>query len=285
VAQRKEYMGSQELVEQVGDAPARAYTLALQVRSYEVMRNGSITPATLLRYLEYVATEASAYLGFDYRWYEMHGSAWVVREMNLSLARLPGIDDELMLATWLSDYRRVQATREYVVWDRRTGRQAARAQARWAYIDRYRGVPMRVHDELLARFPLLGHPMRMPTANLHALTRETEARRQTELVAREYEADTQQHVNNCVYVDWICEESYATMAAIPELATGRAARPRRLRIEYARPTLPRDVVRIETAVASAGSRRLAASQEIVNLATGATAVRAYSEYLLVRPHP
>lgn len=277
-------MGSQELVEQVGDAPAGAYTLALQVRSYEVMRNGSITPATLLRYLEYVATEASAYLGFDYRWYETHGSAWVVREMNLSLARLPGIDDELMLATWLSDYRRVQATREYAVWDRRTGRQVARAQARWAYIDRYRGVPMRVHDELLARFPLLGHPMRIPTASLQAPTRESEARRQTELAAREYEADTQQHVNNCAYVDWLYEEGYATLAAFPELVAERTARPRRYRIEYARPTLPGDEVRVETGITSAGSRRLAASQEIVNLATGTTAVRAYSEYLLVRLH-
>lgn len=273
-------MGSHDLVEQVGDAPAGAYTLALQVRSYEVMRNGSISPATLLRYLEYVATEASAYLGFDYRWYETHGSAWVVREMSLSLARLPGIDDDLMLATWLSDYRRVQATREYAAWDRRTGRHVARAQARWAYIDRHRGVPMRVHDELLARFPLLGHPMRMRSANLQTLTSESEARRQIELAAREYEADTQQHVNNCAYVDWLFEESSAALVAFPELAAGRAARARRYRIEYARPTLPGDVVRIETVIIPAGSRRLAASQEIVNPATGTTAVRAYSEYLL-----
>ncbi|HLZ24628.1 MAG TPA: acyl-ACP thioesterase domain-containing protein [Ktedonobacterales bacterium] len=276
-------VGSSTLAEQVGDAPAGAYTLALQVRSYEVLRSGKIAPATLLRYLEYVATEASAHLGFDHTWYEMHGSAWVVREMSFSLAQLPGIDDELMLATWLSDYKRVQAVREYAVWNRRTGKHVARARARWAYIDRYRATPMRIHDELLARFPLLGHAMRNFTTRPGSRLKQDEPGRQTELVAREYEADTQQHVNNCTYVDWLYEELHAALATASELAAGRVALPRRYTIEYARPTLPGDGVRIETSIATLGSRMLAASQEIVNLATGATTVRAFSEHLLV-PH-
>lgn len=255
--------------------------LTLQVRSYEVLRNGCVSPATILRYLEHVATEASAYLGFDYRWYEAHGSAWVVREMNLALAHLPGIDDELVLATWLSDYKRVQASREYAVWDRRSRRHVARAQARWAYIDRYRGIPMRIHDELHARFPLLGHPMRIHDTRLAGSTRQPETRRDFELVAREYEADTQQHVNNCAYVDWLNVALGDAVTASPELAAGRTVRPRRYRIEYARPTLPGDAVRIDTALAPAGSRRLTVSQEIVNLVTGATTVRAHSEHLLM----
>lgn len=276
-------MGSSVLAEQMGDAPAGAYTLALQVRSYEVMRSGSVSPATILRYLEHVATEASAYLGFDHKWYETHGSAWVVREMILSLAHLPSIDDELLLATWLSDYKRVQAVREYAVWNIRTGRKVARARARWAYIDRHRGTPIRVHDELLARLPLLGQPMRTRDARASMVTQPIAAQRHLELVAREYEADTQQHVNNCIYMDWLYEALHDALAVSPELTEGRAARPRRYRIEYARPTLPGNPVRVETELQRAGSRRLAASQEIVNLAAGVTTVRAYSEHVLVAP--
>lgn len=278
-------MESRVLAEAVGDAPAGAYTLPLHVRSYEVMRGGCVSPATILRYLEYIATEASAYLGFDHVWYETHGSAWVVREMSLLLAHLPGIDDELVLATWLSEYRRVQAFREYAIWDARTGRRVARARARWAYIDRYRGTPMRVHDELLARFPMLGHTIRTRQMRSGDAAAASTSMRYADLTTREYEADTQQHINNCVYVDWLYDALGAALSATPEPLAGRTARPRWYHIEYARPTLPGDAVRIATTVRPAGARMLTAVQEITNRADGAATVRAYSEHLLTARPP
>lgn len=274
-------MAGHELLERVGNVPEGAYLLPIQVRSYEVLRNGTISPATLLRYLEYIATEASAYLGFDHRWYETHGSAWVVREMNVEFGHLPGIDADLILATWLSSYKRVQADREYAVWDRQSGKRVARARARWAYIDRYRGVPMRIHDELLVRFPLLGHSMRPLATRYRDAVQKAGTRRYNELTAREYEADTQQHVNNCAYVDWLYEALHAAAPAALDLSANQAMLPRRYQIEYARPTMPGDAVRIETDLARIGSRMVAVAQEIDSLTTSATSVRAYSEHLIV----
>src|SRR5438067_842817 len=97
-------------------APARAYTMPLAVRSYEVTSAGHVTVATILRYLEHVATLASADRGFDAHWYVEHGAAWVVREMQVRFGRLPRIGDDLWLATWVSEFRRVQAQRDYAVW-------------------------------------------------------------------------------------------------------------------------------------------------------------------------
>lgn len=272
-------MGSSMLMEATGGAPAGAYTFPLKVRSYEVMRGGGVSPATILRYLEYIATEASAHLGFDHVWYEAHGSAWVVREMSLLLAYAPGIDDELVLATWLSEYRRVQAYREYAVWDARTGRKVARARARWAYIDRYRGTPLRVHDDLLARFPIMSHTLR-PRPPRHGAMVATTRTRNAELRAREYEADTQRHINNCVYVDWLYDALGAALGDAPELLADKTLRPRWYHIEYARPTLPGDAVRIATRVQPAGTRMLTVAQEITSRADGEATVRAYSEHLL-----
>src|SRR5437016_5519444 len=140
-------------------APAGAFVESGKVRSYEVNRAGHISLGVVLRYLESLATEASASLGFDFRWYEEHNVAWVVREMNLVLGVFPGIGDDLRLATWVSDFKRVQAQREYAIWLPHTGRQVARASARWAYVDRVRGVPQRLHDELLGAFGVLGNSM------------------------------------------------------------------------------------------------------------------------------
>src|SRR5258708_34386432 len=97
-------------------APSYAFILPLAVRSYEVASTGHVSAATIFRYLEHVATLASADRGFDSRWYVDHGAAWVVRDMRVRFGRLPGIGDELRLATWVSGVTPVQAQREYAVW-------------------------------------------------------------------------------------------------------------------------------------------------------------------------
>lgn len=264
--------------------PAHAHVLRIQVRSYEATRDGRITPATVLRYLEYLATQASAARGFDHEWYERRGSAWVVRDMALKLGALPGIDDELRMATWLSEFRRVQAYREYALWHERTGRLIARARARWAYIDRARGVPIRIHDDLLEGFGILGNPMRECPLPPQPATTTADLVRATELTAREYEADTQQHINNCVYVDWLSEATNQMLREPSAAQRGSLSRwrPRWYQIEYARPTLPGNHVSITTHAQRVASRRMDVWQVIrtSEAGEGGISVRSYSQHLL-----
>ena len=79
--------------------------------------------------------------------------------MRLLLWDTPALADEAHLATWLSGYRRVQATREYCIWREPEQRLVARAQGRWAYVDRERGLPTRIPDDLIERFGVAGHAM------------------------------------------------------------------------------------------------------------------------------
>ncbi|HEX6123502.1 MAG TPA: acyl-ACP thioesterase domain-containing protein [Ktedonobacterales bacterium] len=257
--------------------PAGAYREGLRVRSYEVGQAGRTQPATLLRYLEQLATNASAALGFGHRWYEEHGDAWVVREMSLLLGEPPGIDDEVELATWLSDFRRVQAYREYAIWHRHTGKRIARACGRWAFINRHTGQVTRVPDEIVAACPT--YPVAMPPRRqLEADAPRMLAPATYGVIARRYEADSNQHINNCVYLDWLAE---ALGASLP--APGAMVRwPRSYHIEYIRPTWPGDQMRITTRHQWQESRRLIAWQEIVTERDGMVAVRARSEHLLAQ---
>ncbi len=248
--------------------PAQAWEDTLTVRSYEVGLDGGVRPGVILRYLENLATRASAGLGYDNRWYRDHRGAWVVREMSLLLGARAAIDDDLRLATWVSDFRRVQAMRDYLITRADTGRLVARAQARWAYIDRLTGQLTRIPDDIISRMGPWGYGMRprrtltpsddlAPTASMP-------------LVARVYEADTQGHINNCVYLDWFDEA--ASQASAP-------ARPRFFRLEYIRPALPGDALIIHTAPAAARSRGLALWQWMTPADGGAPIARAWSEWL------
>jgi acyl-CoA thioesterase FadM len=279
-------------------APNGAYTQAMRVRSYEVGRSGSIGIGTILRYFESLATEASAFLGFDHRWYERNGSAWVVRDFDLLLGPLPGIGADLTLATWVADAGRVQARREYLARRRDTGHIVARASARWAYVDRVRGHPTRLQDDLAASIPLFGHPMPITPLSIPSDTAPT-ATDDLALAAREYEADTQRHINNCVYADWLAEGSYRTFATRTLVADAWAAaalerierphaerddsppgfRPRSYHIEYVRPALPGAAIRVHTDLYRAGTRAALAAQTITGAAESAIYVRAISVHL------
>lgn len=246
--------------------PTQAWEDTLTVRSYEAGRDGGVRPGVILRYLENLATRASAGLGYDNRWYRDHRGAWVVREMSLLLGARAAIDDDLRLATWVSEFRRVQATRDYLITRADTGRLVARAQARWAYIDRVTGQLTRIPDDITSRMGPWGYGMRprRPRATSDGLT----AAASMPLVARAYEADTQGHINNCVYLDWF-----------DEAASQASARPRFFRLEYIRPALPGDALIIHTAPVVTRSRGLALWQWITPADGGAPIARVWSEWL------
>ncbi len=279
-------------------SPNAAFTLPVRVRSYEVGRNRRISLGTTLRLLEFLATEASSALGFTPDWYVEQGSAWLVREMHIVLGDLPTIGDELLVGTWLSEWRKVQAYREYAIWRPGSDTLVARARARWAYVDRYRGVPLRVPAEMVERFSPLGPAMPHRPPHIVALAGDEEppsANHTMRLTARETEADVNQHINNTVYADWLAEGLVRALSEQSVIPHNHELRPREYRIEYLRSTVPGDRMRIETiltsrpgliagrgggsAVARSG-RALDVAQRILDDGSGVPVVRASSRHLL-----
>jgi acyl-CoA thioester hydrolase len=257
--------------------PAGAYTESLRVRSYEVGDTGTTGLGTLLRYLELLATDHSSSLGYDNRWYERIGTAWFVRTMDLWLGCQSVIGAELLLATWVSDFRRVQARREYSVTRADTGALVARASARWGYVDRVTGQPRRLDDELLSRFEL--HPAHVLAPAALPAPAPPLASATMSLTARTYEADTQSHINNAVYGDWLMEALRRLTRAHPDLSP---LHPRRYRIDYLRPVREGDVVAIATSAAAPASRALTVEQAITDAASGALCLTAHATCLRVR---
>ena len=261
----------------VSFAPPDAYLEPLTIRSYEVTRAGYPQPGTVLRYLEYLATRASGFHGYTNTWYAEQGSAWLVREMSLLLGWLPLMDTEIMMATWVAEFRRVQAFREYALWHPASNRIIARARARWAYVQRHTGQLMRVPDDMIAHFSAPASATRLPVYQIHRGDNPLWRGEQI-IVARENETDVHQHVNNCVYGDWLFDSVAATFRAAGHSPT--EARPRVLTLEYLRQVRPGDQVRIATAIHRDGSRRLYADQTVVDAANGEVVLRGRTRYLV-----
>jgi len=80
------------------------------------------------------------------------GFAIVARRYRIEYRQQARLDDELELATWISDVRRVTAVRHYTIRRPADGALLARARARWAWIDLETGRPQRIPSDFVADF-------------------------------------------------------------------------------------------------------------------------------------
>ncbi|MHB8624888.1 MAG: acyl-[acyl-carrier-protein] thioesterase [Aggregatilineales bacterium] len=178
------------------------YETHLRVSSYEVSATGEVRPAAYLNYMEEVATRASESIGFTYEWYVAHRGAWVVRKLILRHFHPAVVNDELILTTWISEARRVQAYREYDM-RRADGQPILRARHTWAYLNADTLMPERLPAEFVGRYLPEGHAEPIELA-LSAPMPATNARTfVSERRVEYFDLDTNGHVNNAVYVQWV----------------------------------------------------------------------------------
>ena len=258
------------------------YNTSFEVRSYEIGRYGIISAGTLLRYLEHVATEASAAAGFPRSWYEEQNSAWVVRQMTLELTRPITLADELAFDTWPAQYARIQAYREYIVSSQRDDQPLARAHGHWVYVNRERGLPIRLPAQIVEQ--AIPDPQMVSFSPLPAVIPLSDGPLTFELrfPARYYEADIVGHINNTIYMDWLEEGVHTALAQIPpdrlfsqpDQPRGRRSFLQRGAIDYMKPSIPGDHLRIQSTLVGSYLDGLAWSQTIQRAESQEPLVRA-----------
>ena len=185
----------------------RQYSRRFRVRHYELDSFGHVNNAVYVNYMQEAAIEASRDAGFGPAWYMERGVGWVIRQLSIRYYLPASYDDELDVHTWISEVRRVNSTREYLI--TRTGDLArvARARVNWVYLNSQTGQPTRLPDELRTAFE--------PTGEMEELgIRMTKGRATTDAHrylsrrrVQTYELDTARHVNHAVYLNWI-EQAY-----------------------------------------------------------------------------
>ncbi len=265
------------------------YHMTLRVHTPDLDAWNRLRTASLLRYLEQLATAASTAAGFGVEWYATHQSAWVIRQMRLQRLDEAVYGEVLTLTTWISKLARVRAWREYEI-RHADGTPVAGGQGEWVYVDRVRQQPRSVDpaivevfspsdaSRLLAATPVLPPASRPP----HTSTRRT----------WRYEADSMGHINNTVYADWLEEaagdavRAWGTPLADPA-APGLLLDPATTTITYLRSVRPGDTVTLTTICtgAAADGTALALAQTITYPDAPDVLIRAETFYRLVSTAP
>jgi acyl-CoA thioester hydrolase len=266
------------------------FTMHLPVRRYEVDQFGYVHNYIYQQYLEEVAIQASSDAGFNARWYDEHGTVWVVREITLDYLHPAHIDDELDISTWIADFRRVRSHREYEIRRTRDHQLLVRASADWVYIDRKTLWPTKIPAEAINALPAVDGRYAVPSARpipalpATAAGREFRCRR----AVQRHEVDGMGHVNNANYVIWF---EQAVLDALNSWlpAAERKGWPcwRRHQIEYLSAVLPGEEVEIVSRLVGMGRARAAWYQEMRRPGSEQAAIKDSSVilYLDERWHP
>jgi YbgC/YbaW family acyl-CoA thioester hydrolase len=262
--------------------PGPSYTLPIRVRLYDLDIRDEVSCATLFRYFEETAMQASSRLGFTLDWYNARGQFWVLRTMRLERSNAARYEDELEIRTWVSAMTRVRADRNYLVRRVRDGRVLARATANWVYLDRKNMHPARIAPEIIALFSNPDPPPLAPRKDSKSMARvQSPIRGETGRRAFYFEADSAKHTNNAVYVAWLEEAVRETLSAcgyhVP-VDSGPSLWFHRHWLEYLNAARPGDDLEIMTQLAGRGKTaglwrqeiRRAGSHEIVVRAESAT---------------
>jgi acyl-CoA thioester hydrolase len=262
-----------------------SYILPLRVRLYDLDVRDQVPCATLLRYFEETAMQASSHLGFTLDWYKERGQFWVIRTMRLERNGVARYEDNLEIRTWVSSMTRVRADRNYIVRRVQDGQVLARATANWVYLDRKTMYPARIAPEIVALFSN-PEPPALPGRKKAGSPTNPGPEIQGQITRRAFyfEADSARHTNNAVYVEWLEEAVRETLLAndysLP-MDTGPALWYYRHTLDYVNPARPGDELEITTRLQSQGKTSGHWRQEIRRQGSRELVVRAECETLWI----
>ena len=108
-----------------------------------------------LHWFQDAAVAHSADRGWPSSRYQKEGIAWVARSHFLEYLAPAFAGDELVIRTWISDFRRVTSQRRYEL--RRTPDDTvlASGETKWAFVTIATGAPRRIPEEVLQAFEVL----------------------------------------------------------------------------------------------------------------------------------
>jgi acyl-CoA thioesterase FadM len=258
----------------------------LTVTLYDLDLRDEVSCATLFRYFEETAIRGSAHFGFTLDWYRRQEQFWVIRTLQLERICAPRYQEELEIRTWVSSMGRVRSDRNYEIRRIKDDQLIARGIASWVYVDAAQMMPTRIHPEIVAMFEAHDPPVLPPIGKVvldseaPALFEHTLTRR-----AQFYEADSAQHTNNAVYVDWVEEGVREALCAMGYHLGLDGSSPlpwfHRHALEYVRSAVPRDEIEIRARLMHCGNTRGVWHVEILNAVSRAQILRAQTTMLWV----
>lgn len=203
------------------------YTFEGRIRFSEVDHSKKITLPGIINYFQDCSIFHSEDLGVGIDYCAEHGRAWVLSAWQVAVERYPMLGEKISVSTWATKFEGLFGTRNFLMTDEKQ-QTAAYANSVWVYMDARKGRPAKPDEHEITRYGT-AEPLPMEYAPrkiaLPGQFEDGEA-----FPVRRYHIDTNEHVNNCQYVQMALEG----LAEETEI--------RKLRVEYKKSAVYGDII-------------------------------------------
>ena len=131
---------------------AAIYEHFLVVTPAAIDEQGHVNNLEYIRWMQEAAVAHSAAQGWPGRRYLELGAGWVARSHWIEYLQPGFAGDELVVYTWVSNFRKVRSLRKYKIVRTRGQTVLAVAETDWAFIGLQNRVPRRVPPEVIDAF-------------------------------------------------------------------------------------------------------------------------------------
>lgn len=132
--------------------PPGLYTMNRMVEWRDIDGAGHVNNATYLNYMEECGIRAARHFGWDVEKMRAQGFGVVARRHRIEYRQQAVLGEDLAISTFLSDVRRMSATRHYIITRATDGAVIAQAQTLWVFVNVQTGSLMRVNPEFITAF-------------------------------------------------------------------------------------------------------------------------------------
>lgn len=203
------------------------YTIRSRVRFSEIDHTRKMTLPGIINYFQDCSIFQSEEIGYGLEYLNKQKKAWMLSAWQIVINRYPELGEEISVSTWASGFKGICGDRNFCMRDE-AGKTAACANSLWVYMDLQKGRPVKPGtDEMEA------YGVSEPLVMENALRKIELPEKMTELPSfpvRRYHIDTNEHVNNCQYVQ-MAKEAYEGEAPIKQV-----------RVEYKKSAVYNDII-------------------------------------------
>lgn len=157
---------------------------------------------SLLNYMEETALSHTESIGLGIDKLRAKGVAWILNRWSLKIDRYPSWKDRIRIETWPSHFQRFYATREFYIKDKNE-KIIGRATSLWVYLNIERKRPVRIPEYYGEAYGINHH--RALDDPFGELVSVKDIKHKKDFMVRRDDIDTNNHVNNSKYVNWIVE--------------------------------------------------------------------------------
>lgn len=178
------------------------YMMDGRVRFSEIDHTRKITVPSIINYFQDCSTFQSEDIGVGLDVLSKKKKAWILTYWQIVIDHYPKMNDKIQVSTWASKFKGMLAERNFCMTDE-NGEKAAYAQSVWVYMDVEKGRPVRPDQEELDAYGQC-EPLEMEYESRKIALPE-ECMSLEPFPVRRYHIDTNEHVNNCQYVQFAME--------------------------------------------------------------------------------